>query len=90
MTPLASAAFWLEYVIRHRGAPHLKSPAVNMNFLQRHSIDVFAFLFVVGFMIILGLKELATFLKSSWAALKLLIKLWRRKKERESHREKFD
>uniref|UniRef100_T1P936 UDP-glucuronosyltransferase n=1 Tax=Musca domestica TaxID=7370 RepID=T1P936_MUSDO len=37
--PLDLAVFWTEYVLRHRGAPHLQSPAQKMNFFKKHSID---------------------------------------------------
>lgn len=40
-----TAVYWIEYVIRHRGAPHLQYPAVHLNFWQKNSIDVIAFLF---------------------------------------------
>lgn len=42
-----TAAYWVEYVIRHRGAKHLQYPGVHINLLQANSIDVIAFLFVV-------------------------------------------
>ncbi|KAF5289140.1 hypothetical protein FQR65_LT02030 [Abscondita terminalis] len=38
--PLDNAIFWIEYVIRHRGAPHLKSAALNLTFHQYHLLDV--------------------------------------------------
>ncbi|XP_035916783.1 UDP-glycosyltransferase UGT5-like [Anopheles stephensi] len=40
--PLELAAFWVEYVIRHRGAEHLKSAGQELGFLQYHGIDVIA------------------------------------------------
>ncbi|KAJ6639593.1 UDP-glycosyltransferase UGT5 [Pseudolycoriella hygida] len=45
--PVDNAAFWVEYVIRHRGAKHMQSPAVHLNFFQYYSLDVLAVLFVV-------------------------------------------
>uniref|UniRef100_A0A7G3B3E6 Putative udp-glucoronosyl and udp-glucosyl transferase n=1 Tax=Lutzomyia longipalpis TaxID=7200 RepID=A0A7G3B3E6_LUTLO len=44
---LDTAVYWAEYVIRHKGAPHLQSHAVKLNFLQRTSIDVIAFIAIV-------------------------------------------
>lgn len=41
-----SAVYWVEYVIRHRGAPHLQYPGVHLNFWQSNSLDVVAFLLV--------------------------------------------
>ncbi|XP_076274571.1 UDP-glycosyltransferase family 50 member B3 isoform X2 [Rhynchophorus ferrugineus] len=46
-TPLDKAIFWTEYVMRHRGAPHLQSPSRNLNFLQYYSIDVLLFMLLV-------------------------------------------
>jgi hypothetical protein len=44
--PLDRAVFWTEYLLRHKGAPHLRSPARDLNYFQYHSLDVIAFLFV--------------------------------------------
>lgn len=41
-TGLDLATFWLEYVVRHKGAPHLHYQGADLNFLQRNLIDVFA------------------------------------------------
>lgn len=38
--PLERAVFWTEYVLRHRGAAHLQSPAKDLNFFQYYLIDV--------------------------------------------------
>lgn len=46
MTALDTAVFWSEYVMRHNGAPHLKSDAAFLNFWQKNSLDVMAFLLV--------------------------------------------
>lgn len=34
------AMFWIEYVIRHKGAPHYRSPALNLKWYQRLLLDV--------------------------------------------------
>jgi glucuronosyltransferase len=41
--PMNEAMYWIEYVIKHKGAKHLKSRAVNMNFFEYTMLDVFAF-----------------------------------------------
>ena len=46
-TPLERAVYWTEYVIRHKGAPHLRTAGRHLNFFQYHSIDVLAFLLLV-------------------------------------------
>ncbi|XP_050538591.1 uncharacterized protein LOC126904011 [Daktulosphaira vitifoliae] len=42
MTPVDSVVYWTEYVIRHKGAPHLKSQAIDLKWYQYFLIDIFA------------------------------------------------
>ena len=44
MGPMKTAIYWIEYVIRHQGAPHLRSQAADQNWIQRSSLDVLVFL----------------------------------------------
>ncbi|KAF2894452.1 hypothetical protein ILUMI_11722, partial [Ignelater luminosus] len=46
MKPLDRAMFWIEYVLRHQGAPHLRSAALNLAWYQYLLLDVIA---LVGF-----------------------------------------
>ena len=40
--PLARAVYWIEYVIRHRGAPHLKSKSFcRKSIIEREMLDVY-------------------------------------------------
>lgn len=39
-TPLETAIYWTEYVLRHKGAPHFKSGALNLSWMQCLLIDV--------------------------------------------------
>jgi glucuronosyltransferase len=41
---LERAVFWTEYIIRHKGAKHLRPPGQHLNWIQLHSLDVVAFL----------------------------------------------
>lgn len=41
-SPLERAIYWTEYVIRHKGAYHLQSPAKDLNFFQYYLLDVAA------------------------------------------------
>ncbi|XP_046999933.1 UDP-glucosyltransferase 2-like isoform X2 [Schistocerca americana] len=41
--PLEEAVYWVEYVIRHQGAPHLRSAAMDLAWYQYLLIDVAAF-----------------------------------------------
>ncbi|VVC34031.1 UDP-glucuronosyl/UDP-glucosyltransferase [Cinara cedri] len=42
MSPQQSVVYWTEYVIRHKGAPHLKSHALNLTWYQYFLLDVIA------------------------------------------------
>lgn len=39
-----SVIFWTEYVLRHRGALHLQSPWLHLDFVARNNLDVYAVL----------------------------------------------
>nr|XP_040050593.1 UDP-glucuronosyltransferase 2B31-like [Gasterosteus aculeatus aculeatus]XP_040050594.1 UDP-glucuronosyltransferase 2B31-like [Gasterosteus aculeatus aculeatus] len=47
MKPLDRAMFWIEFVMRHKGAAHLRTDSYKMSTIQYHSIDVVAFLLAV-------------------------------------------
>ncbi|KAJ9589989.1 hypothetical protein L9F63_016881, partial [Diploptera punctata] len=42
--PLDRAVYWTEYVLRHKGAYHLHSPAREYSFIQYYLIDVYTLL----------------------------------------------
>ncbi|XP_059205945.1 UDP-glucuronosyltransferase 2C1-like [Centropristis striata] len=42
--PLDNALFWIEFVMRHKGAAHLKAESYRMPWYSYHSVDVFLFL----------------------------------------------
>ncbi|XP_045481088.1 UDP-glycosyltransferase UGT5-like isoform X1 [Harmonia axyridis] len=44
MSPMDTAIYWVEYVARHKGAPHMKTAAVDMPLYQYLLLDVLAFL----------------------------------------------
>jgi len=51
MTAKQTAVYWIEYVLRHKGAYHMQSPAVHLNEFQLMSLDVVGFLLLVVFLI---------------------------------------
>ncbi|XP_030571735.1 UDP-glucuronosyltransferase 2B15-like [Drosophila novamexicana] len=70
MSPLDTAVWWTEYVLRHKGAPHMRISEEDMSFMQYYSLDfilVFFVRFGVALLIItcVGLKLLSFLLKSS-------------------------
>ncbi|XP_017372057.1 UDP-glucuronosyltransferase 2B7 [Cebus imitator] len=42
--PLDQAVFWIEFVMRHKGATHLRVAAHDLTWFQYHSLDVIGFL----------------------------------------------
>ena len=42
--PLDRAVFWIEFVMRHKGAKHPRPAAHNLTWFQYHSLDVIGFL----------------------------------------------
>lgn len=49
--PLDEAVYWVEYVLRHDGAEHLQNQALDMNWIQCHSLDVFGFIIGILFVV---------------------------------------
>ena len=44
MKPLDRAVFWVEFVMRHKNAKHLRPLGHNLTWYQYHSLDVIGFL----------------------------------------------
>ncbi|XP_043304388.1 UDP-glucuronosyltransferase 2B4-like isoform X1 [Cervus canadensis] len=44
MKPLDRAVFWIEFVMRHKGARHLRPASHDLTWYQYHSLDVIGFL----------------------------------------------
>lgn len=42
--PLDLSVYWTEYVMRHKGAKHLKSAVYELNWIQYYCLDVIALL----------------------------------------------
>ncbi|XP_011187530.1 UDP-glycosyltransferase UGT5-like [Zeugodacus cucurbitae] len=45
LKPLDLAVYWVEYVVRHKGAKHLHCSGQDLNVVQYHSLDVMLILF---------------------------------------------
>lgn len=52
MKPLDLAVFWIEYVMRHKGAQHLRTHADKMSWFVYHSVDVIAALLTAALLFI--------------------------------------
>ena len=50
--PLDAAMYWIEYVLRHKGAPHLRSAAQDLAWHELYLLDVLGFIFIVSTLVI--------------------------------------
>lgn len=64
ISAMDTAIYWIEYVIRYKGAPHLRSAAVNLPFYQYLLLDVIGFCTLI----------LITLIVTIYYSLKMLIK----------------
>uniref|UniRef100_UPI003AAC8007 UDP-glucuronosyltransferase 2B20-like n=1 Tax=Centroberyx gerrardi TaxID=166262 RepID=UPI003AAC8007 len=53
MKPLDQALFWIEFVMRHKGAAHLRTESYRMPWYSYHSVDVIVFLLATVLLLIL-------------------------------------
>jgi len=52
MSPAESVVYWTEYVLRHKGAPHLKSQALSLKWYQYFLIDVICTFLFIAFVVL--------------------------------------
>lgn len=60
MGPLDETIWWIEYVLRYKGAEHMNSSAINLNIFQYLLLDVLAFVFISTALVVYCLLKLAT------------------------------
>ncbi|XP_062406367.1 UDP-glucuronosyltransferase 2C1-like isoform X1 [Sardina pilchardus] len=53
MKPLDHAVFWIEFVMRHGGAPHLRTQSFRMSWIAYYSVDVMLTLLVAVLLVLL-------------------------------------
>lgn len=46
ITPQEAVIYWVEYAVRHKGAPHLRAAGNDLNFIEFHSIDTYGVVFL--------------------------------------------
>ncbi|KAK6302207.1 hypothetical protein J4Q44_G00265620 [Coregonus suidteri] len=51
--PLELSVYWTEFVMRHKGAGHLRAAAQDLNWFQYHSLDVIGLLIVVAMAVVM-------------------------------------
>jgi glucuronosyltransferase len=69
LTPLQQAVYWTEYVIRHKGAPHMRSAVLDLAWYQYFLLDVIAVLaLAVGSVVLIVFIILRGLLRRVWFA----------------------
>lgn len=58
MAPMSEAIFWMEYIIRHKGAEHLKSAAVHLTWFQYYMLDIIGFILLKLFLILFVIRKI--------------------------------
>jgi glucuronosyltransferase len=64
MSTIDKAVYWVEYVIRHKGANHLRSPAVELKWYQYYLLDIAAFVILIIFIVFFIVKRITIFIYS--------------------------
>uniref|UniRef100_A0A3B5R5T5 UDP-glucuronosyltransferase n=1 Tax=Xiphophorus maculatus TaxID=8083 RepID=A0A3B5R5T5_XIPMA len=62
MPPMDQATFWVEYVMRHKGAPHLRTEAYGMPWYSYYCLDVLIFLVTTVTLPLFSIFAIAKFL----------------------------
>ncbi|KAM3962556.1 UDP-glycosyltransferase UGT47A1 [Aphomia sociella] len=62
LPPLETGIYWIEYVLRHKGAAHLRSPALDLSMPQYLLLDVVALSLAIAIMTIFILHILFRYL----------------------------
>jgi len=55
-TPLETAGDWIEYVLRHGGAQHLRPQVFNIPWYQYYLLDVVAFIVAVVTLVVMVIR----------------------------------
>ncbi|XP_074037721.1 UDP-glycosyltransferase UGT5 [Leptinotarsa decemlineata] len=61
LSPMDTAVYWIEYVAKYKGAPHIRTAAVDMPFYKYLLLDVIAFLLAVVFALLYVVYFMARF-----------------------------
>ncbi|XP_056881434.1 UDP-glucuronosyltransferase 2C1-like [Takifugu flavidus] len=62
--PMDSALFWIEFVMRHKGAAHLRTESYRLPWYSYHSVDVMLFLAGITLLIFMTFAALVRYLCS--------------------------
>ena len=62
LTPVEQAIWWVEYVIRHNGARHLRPASLDLHWMQYYLVDVAAFFVFVVCALAFGVFKLLQYI----------------------------
>jgi glucuronosyltransferase len=62
ISPEKLVVYWTEYVIRHKGAPHLRSNGINLEWYQYYHLDVIVVVLIFILLIILIISNVFKFM----------------------------
>lgn len=74
MSDKDTAIYWVEYVIKHKGARHLRYAGADLNFLQYNSIDVIVFITIVIYITCLLISKFFKFIIFARKTIKSIAK----------------
>ena len=57
-SPVERAVYWTEYVIRHQGAVHLRSPELDLSWIQLLHLDILFLMHLLIFVVYKILKKI--------------------------------
>ncbi|KAG5863491.1 hypothetical protein JTB14_033048 [Gonioctena quinquepunctata] len=58
MKPIDLAIYWIEFVIRHKGTPHLRVAALDLTWYQYHLLDIIAFIIFISIFLMFALYKI--------------------------------
>lgn len=73
--PLDLAVFWTEFVMRHKGAEHLRPAAHELNWIQYHSLDV------IGLLLLILVTVIVVAFKSCMFCFRKCVRMTQKKKQ---------
>lgn len=85
VSPKETALYWVEYVIRHRGAPHLRVAGIDLPWYKYYLVDVIVFIATLG---VLGTLIFCFLAKKIYEKLFSITKKVRRPKRTEKKSKK--
>lgn len=72
-TPMKTAIYWVEYIAKFNGAPHLRSNGIDLPFYKYYNLDCWAvILFVCGAIMFTILKLIMAIFKKFFSSLRLI------------------